>query len=65
MSDDYLDRDGLLALGPDEADVDRLLRDSPLTGHGARPVVESNRLEDLLELLRQEQGGSETGGIQS
>jgi hypothetical protein len=51
MSADYLDRDGLLALGLDEADIDRLLRDTPLTGHGGRAVVEAERLADLLEML--------------
>lgn len=49
--DDYLDRDGLLALGLDEADVDRLLHDTPLTGHGRRPVVAASRLRELLALL--------------
>jgi hypothetical protein len=51
---DYLDRDRLLALGLDEADVDRLLRDTPLTGHGGRPAVEADRLADLLAMLHQE-----------
>jgi hypothetical protein len=49
--DDYLDRDGLLALGLDEADVDKILRDAALTGHGDRPVVESTTLQDLLDML--------------
>jgi len=53
---DYLDRDDLLALDLDEATVDRLLRDTPLSGEGGRPVVEAERLEDLLEMLRQERG---------
>jgi hypothetical protein len=48
---DYLDRDALLALDLDEADVDRLLRGSLLTGHGGRPVVEAEHLDDLLALL--------------
>jgi hypothetical protein len=55
--DDYLDRDGLLALGLDETDVDRLLRDTPLSGHGGRPVVEAERLHDLVAMLRREEGG--------
>jgi hypothetical protein len=45
---DYLDRDGLLALGLDEPAVDRLLRDTPLSGHDGRPVVAA---ADLLALL--------------
>jgi hypothetical protein len=49
--DDYLDRDALLALDLDPATVDRLLRDSPLTGHDGRPVVEAERLADLLAML--------------
>jgi hypothetical protein len=52
--DAYLDRDGLLALGLDEPDVDRLLRETSLSGHDARPVVEAARLPDLLEMLRRE-----------
>jgi len=31
--------------------VDRLLRESPLIGHGGHPVVEADRLEDLLGLI--------------
>jgi hypothetical protein len=49
--DDYLGRDDLLALGLDEADVDLLLAETPLTGHGGEPVVEAGRLHDLLGLL--------------
>jgi hypothetical protein len=55
--DPYLDRDGLLALDIDPADVDRLLRNTPLTGHDGRPVVEAERLPELLEMLRRERGG--------
>jgi hypothetical protein len=55
-SDDYLDRSGLLALGLDEADVTRLLRDTPLTGHDGRPVIETKRLPELLEMLRRAGG---------
>jgi hypothetical protein len=53
---DYLNRDDLLALGLDEADVDRLLLDTPLTGHCDRPVVESATLPELLEMMRHEEG---------
>jgi hypothetical protein len=49
---DFLDRDRLLSLGLDSTTVDRLLRDSPLTGDGGRPVAEAARLPDLLGLLR-------------
>jgi hypothetical protein len=62
MRDDYLDRDGLLALGLDSADVGRLLRDSPLPGHGGRAVVEADRLPDRLEVLREESSGPGPGG---
>jgi hypothetical protein len=51
---DYLDRDGLLALDIDEADVDCLLRNTPVTGHGGRPVVEAELLPELLEMLREQ-----------
>jgi hypothetical protein len=54
LSEDYLDRDGLLALGLAQTTVDRLLRDSPMTGHDGRPVVEADRLSDLLD----QRGGS-------
>jgi hypothetical protein len=57
MIDDYLDRAGLLALGLDEAEVDRLLRQTPVNGNGGRPVVEAERLPELLEQLRQERSG--------
>lgn len=59
MTLDYLDRDALLALGVDEADVDRLLRETPLTGHGGRPVVEAERLSELLEMLRRDERSGE------
>jgi hypothetical protein len=55
--DDYLDRDALLALGIDEADADALLADSPLSGHDGRPVVEADRLDELLTALRQTRRG--------
>jgi hypothetical protein len=52
MIPDYLDCDALLALGLAECDVDRLLRDTPHTGHGGRPVVEAERLAELLDMIR-------------
>jgi hypothetical protein len=48
---DYLDRDALRALSLAGPLVDRLLRDTPLSGHDGRPVVEAERLPDLLALL--------------
>jgi hypothetical protein len=48
---DYLDCDALLALGLDEPVVDRLLHNTPLTGHGGRPVVAAADLPDLLAML--------------
>jgi hypothetical protein len=62
VSDDYLDRDWLLALGLDKADVDRLLRDSPLPGHCGRPLVVADRLQDLLQMLHEDSSGLEPGG---
>jgi hypothetical protein len=56
MNSDYLDRDDLLGLGLDEADVDRLLCDTPHSGHGGRPVIEAGRLHDVLDLLDREGG---------
>ena len=47
----YLDRLALLALDLDEAIVNRLLEPSPDSGHDGRPVIEADRLEDLLALL--------------
>jgi hypothetical protein len=47
----YLDRDGLLALGLDAGTAGRLLRDSALSGHGKRPVVEAEQLAELLAML--------------
>jgi hypothetical protein len=55
---DYLDRSGLLSLGFDENDADHLLRLTCLTGHDNLPVVESERLAELLEMLGA-QGGNE------
>jgi hypothetical protein len=40
-----------LDLGLDPAAADQLLSDSPLTGHDRRPVIEVERLDDLLVLL--------------
>jgi hypothetical protein len=54
--DDYLDRDALLALGLTDPTVERLLRETPLSGHSGRPVIEAERLPELLAMLRQEGG---------
>jgi hypothetical protein len=53
---DFLNRDHLLTLGLDPATVERLLHDSPLSGHDGRPVVEEDRLAELLEMLNRERG---------
>jgi hypothetical protein len=45
---DYLGRDDLLALDLDPATIDRLLCDTPHTGHGGQPVVAAERLDELL-----------------
>jgi hypothetical protein len=45
---DYYDRDALLSLDLDAQTVDRLLSASPLTGHDGRPVIEAERLADLM-----------------
>ena len=54
--DYYLDRAGLLSLGLDPSTVDRLLRDTPLSGHDQRLIVAAEELEDLLGLLAIEEG---------
>jgi hypothetical protein len=51
---DWLGRDDLLALDIDPAVVDRLLRDSPHTGHGGQPVVPAEQLDDLLGMIERE-----------
>jgi hypothetical protein len=55
-TDTYLDRDGLLSLGLDEHFIDRMLSETPYTGHGGQPVVESKRLSEYLEMFRLEGG---------
>jgi hypothetical protein len=52
---DYLDRDALLVCeGWDKSDVDRLLRDTDLYGLDGQPVVEEERLPDLLAMFERE-----------
>jgi hypothetical protein len=46
---DYLGRDDLLALGIDPDEADTILRHSPLTGHDGQPVVEADRVAELLD----------------
>jgi hypothetical protein len=53
---DYLNLAGLLALDLDLDTADRLLTESPLSGHDGRPVVEAERLPDLLAQLDREEG---------
>ena len=53
---DYLDLDALLALGIDPAKASRLLASSAHSGHAGRPVVEGERLSELLEELGHEEG---------
>jgi hypothetical protein len=48
---DYLAAADLAALGLDAATIARLLRDTPLSGHDGKPVVEAERLADLLGML--------------
>jgi hypothetical protein len=45
---DYLDRDDLHFLGVDSRTIARILRESQLTGHGRKKVVEAGHLDDLL-----------------
>jgi hypothetical protein len=56
--DDYLDRDALAALDLDPDTIDRLLRDSPLSGHNGRAVIEAERLPELLALLALKEGNT-------
>jgi hypothetical protein len=51
---DYLGRADLEALGRDQRVIERLLHDTALTGHAGEPVVEAERLVDLLGLLERE-----------
>jgi hypothetical protein len=51
---DYLGEDDLRGLGLDEATITRLLRDTPLTGDGGRPVLEAAWLPDLVDMLKHE-----------
>jgi hypothetical protein len=50
--DDILGKFWLEMLDIDETEVDRLLRETPLTGHEGQPVVESERLPELVDMLR-------------
>jgi hypothetical protein len=52
----YLDRTDLLNRGLDAEEADALLAASPLTGNDGRPVIEADRLDDLLKDLRQQRG---------
>jgi hypothetical protein len=54
MTPDYLDRAALEDMGIDAAAIGRLLRDTPLSGHDGRPVVEAERLDDLVAELEEE-----------
>jgi hypothetical protein len=54
---DYLDRDALLDLDLDPSTVDKLLRATELSGHNG-PIIEAERLPDLLEMLELEEGRS-------
>jgi hypothetical protein len=54
MMPDWLDRNDLLALDVHNRDVDRLLRDTPHTGHGGQSIVEAAWLDELMDMLRRE-----------
>jgi hypothetical protein len=45
---DYLERDALLSLGVDPDTTTALLAASSLSGHDGLPVLEAERLADLL-----------------
>jgi hypothetical protein len=53
-SPEYLGREDLVALGIELELVDCLLRATPLSGDDGRPVVEADRLRDLLAMLEPE-----------
>ncbi|MBV9124888.1 MAG: hypothetical protein JO112_16160 [Planctomycetes bacterium] len=53
--EDYLDRDGLLSLGLDPEEADRVLARADLTGHEGRPVVDHTQLDTLLAEIRRDQ----------
>jgi hypothetical protein len=52
---DYLTRADLLARGLDPDEADAVLAMSGLTGHGGRPCVAADHLDDLLGLVQREQ----------
>jgi hypothetical protein len=54
VTDSYLGRADLEALGLPPAVVSRLLRNTPFTGHDDEPVVEADRLQELLDMLDRE-----------
>ena len=47
----YPDRDGLIDAGIDDDTVDELLRQTPHSGDGGRPVIPANELQDRLGLI--------------
>jgi hypothetical protein len=51
----YLGRNDLLSRGLEPGIVDQLLARSQLTGHGGLPVIEEERLEELLEEIQEEE----------
>jgi hypothetical protein len=58
---DYLGLDDLLAVGlcPEEANA--ILRWSDVSGHGGQPVIEAERLHDLLADIRDSEDRLPTG----
>jgi hypothetical protein len=50
---DYLGRDDVLALDRTSEEADVVLALSAITGHGGEPVVEADRLADLLAQVRE------------
>jgi hypothetical protein len=48
---DYIDLDALLTLDIDRDTAAALLERLPLTGHDGRPVIEAERLPELIAAL--------------
>ena len=59
---DYLGEDDLLDLGIDPTTVALLLRDTPHSGHGNRPIIPANELQDRIALIERETSAAASVG---
>jgi hypothetical protein len=58
---DYLGLDDLLTLGLCPEEANSILRESDLAGHGGQPVIEAERLHDVLASIRDSEDRLPTG----